>query len=73
MLILSRKPGEVIHINDDITITILGINGNQIRMGFISPKAHAIHRSEIYDKIQIQKKHGIVYVSKNKFKQEELS
>lgn len=51
MLILSRRLGESIVIGEDINITILGITGNQIRIGIDAPKTVAVHREEIYQKI----------------------
>ncbi len=55
MLILTRRVGETIIINDDIEITILGHKGHQIRMGFKAPKDVSIHREEIYRRIQEEK------------------
>jgi carbon storage regulator len=66
MLILSRRIGESIHINDDIKITVLGTCGRQIRLGFEAPPNTPIHRNEIYDKIQLEKKYDITYVKKSK-------
>lgn len=54
MLILTRRPGESIKIGDDITVTILGVAGNQVRIGVEAPKSVAVHRDEIYTKIQLQ-------------------
>ncbi len=51
MLILTRKIGETIIIGDNITIIILGIKGNQIRIGINAPKEISVHRKEIYIKI----------------------
>jgi carbon storage regulator len=56
MLILTRKPGEVICIGDDIYITIVEIKGNQIRVGIDAPKALRVFRKEIYDQIQAENK-----------------
>ena len=57
MLVLTRKKGESLIIGDDgkIVITVLGINGGQIRFGIAAPKEVAVHRSEIYDRIQKEK------------------
>jgi carbon storage regulator len=55
MLILTRRVGETIMIGDDITLTVLGIRGNQTRIGFTAPAETPIHREEIYLKIQEEK------------------
>ena len=55
MLILTRRPGESIIINDHITITLLEMQGNQSRIGIAAPREVAIHREEIYLKIQQKK------------------
>lgn len=54
-LILSRRIGEVLCIGDDVTVTILGIKGNQVRIGIEAPKDIPVHREEIYLKIKEQK------------------
>ena len=51
MLILTRKVGETIVIGDDITFTVLGVKGNQVRIGVKSPADVAVHRQEIYQRI----------------------
>ena len=56
MLILTRKLGESVTIGDDIKITILGVRGRQVRLGIIAPQKIAIHREEIYFKIQEENK-----------------
>lgn len=56
MLILTRKVGETLVIGDDVTVTILGISGNQIRIGTNAPKDVPVHRKEIYDRIQDEEK-----------------
>lgn len=48
MLILTRRPGEVIVIGEDVRITIMGVQGNQVRLGIAAPKSVAVDREEIY-------------------------
>ncbi|MFP4155180.1 MAG: carbon storage regulator CsrA [Halothiobacillaceae bacterium] len=52
MLILTRRIGEVLRIGDDVAITVLGIKGNQVRIGIDAPKDVAVHREEIYQRIK---------------------
>lgn len=52
MLILTRRIGETLCINDDITVTVLAVNGSQVRLGVVAPKEVAVHREEIYQRIQ---------------------
>ena len=52
MLILTRRVGESVKINEDITVTVLGIKGNQIRIGVDAPRHVSVHREEIYQRIK---------------------
>lgn len=52
MLILTRRVGESLKVGDDITITVLGVKGNQVRIGVNAPRDVAVHREEIYNRIQ---------------------
>ena len=55
MLILTRRVGETVMIGDDVTFTILGIKGNQVRVGINAPKEVPVHREEIYLRIKHEK------------------
>jgi len=52
MLILTRRVGETLMIGDEVTVTVLGVKGNQVRIGVNAPKDVSVHREEIYDRIK---------------------
>lgn len=52
MLILTRRVGETLMVGDEVTVTVLGVKGNQVRLGVNAPREVAVHREEIYERIQ---------------------
>jgi carbon storage regulator len=56
MLILTRRVGETLMVGDEVTVTVLGVKGNQVRLGVNAPKEVAVHREEIYQRIK--REHG---------------
>jgi len=62
MLILTRRVGETLMIGDDVTVTVLGVKGNQVRIGVNAPKDVSVHREEIYERIKKEQQlqqHGL--------------
>jgi carbon storage regulator len=55
MLILTRRLGESVKIGDEVTVTVLGVRGNQVRLGFTAPQYVAVHREEIYERLQAER------------------
>jgi len=55
MLVLTRRVGETLMVGDEVTVTVLGVKGNQVRIGVNAPKEVAVHREEIYQRIQKEK------------------
>lgn len=58
MLILTRRVNETLMIGDNVTVTVLGVKGNQVRIGVDAPKDISVHREEIYQRIQNEKEGG---------------
>ena len=56
MLILTRRVGETLMIGDEVTFTVLSVRGNQIKVGINAPRSVAVHREEIYKRIQLEQK-----------------
>jgi carbon storage regulator len=52
MLILTRRVGETVMIGDEVTVVVLGVKGNQVRMGITAPRTVAVHREEIFERIK---------------------
>lgn len=59
MLILTRRISESVIIGDEVKVTVLGVKGNQVRLGIDAPKTVSVHREEIYQRIQQEKQGGI--------------
>ena len=57
MLILTRRVGETLMIGNEVTVTVLGVKGNQVRLGVNAPKDVAVHREEIYERIKREEDH----------------
>ena len=57
MLILTRRVGETVMIGDNVTVTVLGVKGNQVRLGVNAPRDVAVHREEIYERIRNEDEH----------------
>lgn len=60
MLILTRRVGETLMIGDEVTVTVLGVKGNQVRIGINAPKTVSVHREEIYQRIKGETESGSV-------------
>ena len=58
MLILTRRVGETLMIGDEVTVTVLGVKGNQVRIGVNAPKDVSVHREEIYERIKAEQAQG---------------
>ncbi len=58
MLILTRRVGETVMVGDEVSITVLGVKGNQVRIGVNAPKSVAVHREEIYQRIKTEQEGG---------------
>ena len=58
MLILTRRVGETLMIGDSVTVTVLGVKGNQVRVGVNAPRDVAVHREEIYERIKREEQEG---------------
>ncbi len=55
MLILTRRVGEAVVIGEEVTVTVLGVKGNQVRIGVNAPKSVTVHRDEIYERIKSER------------------
>lgn len=64
MLILTRRLGESVMIGDEVTVTVLGVRGNQVRLGFAAPQHVAVHREEVYERLQAERVTNIAQASR---------
>ena len=69
MLILTRRIGEALMIGDEVNITVLGVKGNQVRMGINAPLSIPVHREEIYLKVKADEEQGGFYLKPGHFNQ----
>lgn len=67
MLILTRRVGETVMIGENVTVTVLGVKGNQVRVGVNAPKEIAVHREEIYERIKREAQSGSGQVVRGQF------
>ena len=65
MLILTRRVGESLRIGDEVSVTVLGIKGSQVRIGVNAPRSVSVHREEVYDRINEEKSKNSEDIQKN--------
>ena len=73
MLALTRKKGESIMINDNVEVVILGVQGEQVKLGIVAPKSIPVHRKEIFEQIQLENLAATQYLNVNAVKNLESS